>query len=68
LRHRCPSPLDAAHIRPDEEPNGLALSVLHHQLLDLGAFTLAKDGRVPVSEQAHGTGGFEEARRSQSAE
>src|SRR5262245_54588712 len=45
---------DAAHIRPDEEPNGLDLCVLHHQLLDLGTFTLGKDGRVLVSEQAHG--------------
>jgi putative restriction endonuclease len=59
--------LDAAHIRwvqaagPDEEPNGLALCVLHHKLFDLGAFTLGKDGRLLVSEQAHGTGGFEEA-------
>jgi putative restriction endonuclease len=58
--------LDAAHIRwvqaggPDEEVNGLALCVLHHKLLDLGAFTLDGEGRVLVSEQAHGTGGFEE--------
>jgi putative restriction endonuclease len=59
--------LDAAHIRwvqaagPDEEPNGLALCVLHHKLFDLGAFTVGKDGRVLVSEQAHGTGGFDES-------
>lgn len=58
--------LDAAHIRwvqaagPDEEANGLALCVLHHKLFDLGAFTVGKDGVVLVSEQAHGTGGFDE--------
>jgi hypothetical protein len=58
---------DAAHIRwvqatgSDEEANSLNLCVLHHKLFDLGAFTLAKDGRVLVSEQAHGTGGFEAA-------
>src|SRR5262249_856061 len=58
--------LDAAHIRwvqaggPDEEANGLALCVLHHKLLDLGAFTLDREGHVLVSEQANGTGGFEE--------
>lgn len=59
--------LDAAHIRwvqangPDEEANGLALCVLHHKLFDLGAFTVGKDGVVLVSEQAHGTGGLDEA-------
>jgi putative restriction endonuclease len=58
--------LDAAHIRwvqaagPDVEANGLALCVLHHKLFDLGAFTLGKDGRLLVSDQAHGTGGFDE--------
>ena len=59
--------LDAAHIRwvqadgPDEERNGLALCVLHHKLFDLGAFTLGPDGRVLVSEQAHGGDGFEDS-------
>jgi putative restriction endonuclease len=58
--------LDAAHIRwvqaggPDEESNGLALCVLHHKLFDLGAFTLGKDGRLLVSDQAHGSSGFDE--------
>ena len=61
-----PVALDAAHIRgfqaggPDRESNGLALCVLHHKLFDLGAFTLGKDGRLLVSDQAHGTGGFDE--------
>ena len=58
--------LDAAHIRwhqacgPDEEPNGLALCVLHHKTFDLGAFTVAEEGVVLVSDQAHGTAGFGE--------
>jgi putative restriction endonuclease len=58
--------LDAAHIRwhqaggPDEESNGLSLCVLHHKLFDLGAFTLDASGMVLVSEQVHGTTGFEE--------
>jgi putative restriction endonuclease len=59
--------LDAAHIRwhqaggPDVEDNGLALCVLHHKLFDLGAFTLDGKGAVLVSEEVHGTTGFEEA-------
>jgi putative restriction endonuclease len=58
--------LDAAHIRwfqaggPDEESNGLALCVLHHKTFDLGAFTVNHDGVLLVSDQAHGTAGFEE--------
>ena len=57
--------LDAAHIRwhqaggPDEEANGLALCVLHHKTFDLGAFTVA-EGAVLVSDQVHGTSGFQE--------
>jgi putative restriction endonuclease len=59
--------LDAAHIRwhqaggPDREDNGLALCVLHHKTFDLGAFTLSNEGYLLVSDQAHGTAGFEEA-------
>jgi putative restriction endonuclease len=59
--------LDAAHIRwhqaggPDREGNGLALCVLHHKTFDLGAFTLSPEGVLLVSDQAHGTAGFEEA-------
>jgi putative restriction endonuclease len=58
--------LDAAHIRwhqaggPDQEGNGLALCVLLHKTFDLGAFTLNPDGVSLVSDQAHGTAGFEE--------
>jgi putative restriction endonuclease len=59
--------LDAAHIRwhqadgPDREDNGLALCVLHHKTFDLGAFTVNARGVLLVSDQAHGTVGFEEA-------
>jgi putative restriction endonuclease len=59
--------LDAAHIRwhqaagPDREDNGLALCVLHHKLFDLGAFTLDQGGLLLVSDQVHGTAGFQEA-------
>jgi putative restriction endonuclease len=59
--------LDAAHIRwhqaggPAQESNGLALCVLHHKLFDLGAFTLSPEGALLVSDQAHGSAGFEEA-------
>lgn len=57
--------LDAAHIRwhqaqgPDDETNGLALCVLHHKMFDLGAFTVAEDGKVLVSDQVHGSSGFD---------
>ncbi len=59
--------LDAAHIQwhqaggPDEESNGLALCVLHHKTFDLGAFMVNPDGVLLVSDQAHGTEGFQEA-------
>jgi putative restriction endonuclease len=58
--------LDAAHIKwhqaggPCAEPNGLALSVLHHKLFDRGLFTVSNDRRVLVSDQAHGSEGFVE--------
>jgi putative restriction endonuclease len=58
--------LDAAHIRwhqaggPDVESNGLTLCALHHKTFDLGAFTLAADGVLLVSDQVHGTAGFQE--------
>ena len=45
----------------DREGNGLALCVLHHKTFDLGAFTLSAEGVLLVSDQAHGTTGFEEA-------
>ena len=52
--------IDAAHIRwfqadgPDSADNGLALCVLHHKLFDLGAFTLADDATILISERVAG--------------
>ena len=49
--------LEAAHIMwhtvggPDEEPNGLALCVLHHKAFDLEAFTVETDGLTVVCSQ-----------------
>lgn len=59
--------LEAAHIKwhtsggPDTEPNGLALSTLHHKLFDLGAFSISSDDhhhRVIVSQCAVGNDMF----------
>ena len=54
--------LEAAHIMwhtvggPDEEPNGLALCVLHHKAFDLGAFTVDPDRlTVLCSQELSGT-------------
>ena len=61
-----PIALEAAHIKwkayggPDEEVNGLALCVLHHKLFDRGAFTLSKQLEILVSDNAHGSVGFQE--------
>ena len=61
-----PVALEAAHIKwhqaggPDEEVNGLALCSLHHKLFDRGAFTLSNELEILVSEDAHGTAGFQE--------
>ena len=61
-----PVALEASHIRwrqaegPDTEVNGLALCSLHHKLFDRGAFTLSQRLEVLVSDDAHGTVGFEE--------
>jgi len=58
--------LEAAHIKwfqfegPDTVENGIALCCLHHKLFDMGAFTLADDRRVLVSEEAHGSRQFEQ--------
>ena len=58
--------LEAAHIKwhqaggPDETVNGLALCSLHHKLFDRGAFTLSKELEVLVSDEAHGSVGFQE--------
>ncbi len=52
--------IEAAHVRwkqangPDHETNGVALCVLHHKLFDLGAFTVAPDLTVLVSEMVNG--------------
>ena len=58
--------LEAAHIMwhqvggPDEEPNGLALCVLHHKLFDVGAFTIDANARTVVcSEELNGGGRLE---------
>ena len=61
-----PVALEASHIRwrqaegPDTEVNGLALCSLHHKLFDRGAFTLSQELEVLVSDEAHGTVGFQE--------
>ena len=61
-----PVALEAAHIKwhqaggPDVEVNGLALCSLHHKLFDRGAFTLSNELEILVSDDAHGTAGFQE--------
>ena len=61
-----PIALDACHIKwqkaggPDEAVNGLALCVMHHKLFDRGAYTLSKQWQILVSDDAHGTKGFQE--------
>ncbi|WP_309087883.1 phosphorothioated DNA-binding restriction endonuclease [Domibacillus sp.] len=58
--------IEAAHIKwhqaggPDVEENGIALCSLHHKLFDRGVFTLNPERILIVSEEAHGTSGFEE--------
>ena len=61
-----PIALDACHIQwqtaggPDEAMNGLALCVMHHKLFDRGAFTLSRQWQILVSDEAHGSVGFQE--------
>ena len=61
-----PVALEASHIKwrqadgPDTEANGLALCSLHHKLFDRGAFALSVHLEVLVSDDAHGSVGFEE--------
>ncbi|MDE0078179.1 MAG: HNH endonuclease [Caldilineaceae bacterium] len=61
-----PVALEAAHIKwhqaggPDLEVNGLALCSLHHKLFDRGAFTLSNELEILVSDEAHGSVGFQE--------
>lgn len=58
--------VEAAHIKwyqaggPDIENNGIALCTMHHKLFDRGVFTLSSSGKLIVSEEAHGTNGFNE--------
>ena len=58
--------VEAAHIKwyqaggPNIETNGLALCILHHKLFDRGAFTIALNRQVQVSEYAYGATGFTE--------
>lgn len=58
--------VEAAHIKwhqaggPDREENGVALCTMHHKLFDRGVFTIADSKKIIVSEEAHGTSGFEE--------
>ena len=62
----APIALEACHIKwqraggPNEAVNGLALCVMHHKLFDRGAFTLSKQWQILVSDDAHGTKGFQE--------
>lgn len=61
-----PIGLEASHIKwhaaggPNQVVNGLTLCVLHHKLFDRGAFTLSKQWGILVSEDAHGSVGFQE--------
>ncbi|WP_226672829.1 phosphorothioated DNA-binding restriction endonuclease [Rossellomorea aquimaris] len=58
--------VEAAHIKwhqaggPDTEENGMALCSMHHKLFDRGVFTLTSERKMVVSQDAHGTNGFEE--------
>jgi putative restriction endonuclease len=58
--------LEAGHIKwhqaggPDIEQNGLALCSMHHKLFDAGVFTISNSMRVVVSEEAHGSQGFQD--------
>ena len=61
-----PIALEASHIKwrqaegPDTEENGLALCSLHHKLFDRGAFALSDQLEIMVSDEAHGSVGFQE--------
>ncbi|WP_034761756.1 phosphorothioated DNA-binding restriction endonuclease [Rossellomorea vietnamensis] len=58
--------VEAAHIKwhqaggPDTEENGMALCSLHHKLFDRGVFTFTPERRMVISQDAHGSNGFEE--------
>ena len=65
LRH-LPIGLEAAHIKwhkaggPNQVVNGLTLCVMHHKLFDRGAFTLSRQWKILVSDDAYGSVGFQE--------
>lgn len=58
--------VEAAHIKwhqaggPDIEENGIALCSLHHKLFDRGVFTISESRKMVVSQEAHGSNGFQE--------
>lgn len=58
--------VEAAHIKwhqmggPDTEENGMAFCSLHHKLFDRGVFTINPSRELLVSEEAHGSSGFQE--------
>ena len=62
----APIGLEASHIKwhaaggPNQVVNGLTLCVLHHKLFDRGAFTMSKQWEILVSDDAHGSVGFQE--------
>lgn len=64
--NRQPVGLEAAHVKwhqaggPDTQSNGLALCVMHHRLLDRGAWRLTEDYRLIASEQLNGSKGLQE--------
>ncbi len=61
-----PAGLEAAHIKwhceegPDTPDNGLALCATHHELFDLGAFTLSEDYRIILSKWVNSSNGENE--------
>nr|WP_310735507.1 HNH endonuclease [Cohnella herbarum] len=60
------SSVDTAHIQwlqaggPDSEENGIALCAMHHMLFDRRVITITSDREMIVTEEAHGTLGFED--------
>ena len=58
--------LNACHIKwqqaggPDEAANALALCAMHHKLFERGLFTLSRQRQILVSDDAHGSAGFQE--------
>lgn len=58
--------LEASHIKwhaaggPNQVVNGLTMCVMHHKLFDRGAFTLSKQWKILVSDDAYGSVGFQE--------